>query len=56
MHGHERSVERKIRLWIVRHERDQRKDGRPGRIKARGDAPVERSQRAAHLSQRGRWQ
>jgi hypothetical protein len=52
MHGHERNVERKIRLWILLQERNRRKEGQLGQISMRGDEPVERRQRVVNLRQR----
>lgn len=51
-YGHERSVERKIRFWIVRQERNQRKDGRQDRFKSYGDTPAVRRPRTADMRQR----
>lgn len=46
MHGHGRTVERKIRLWIVQQERNRRnKEGTLDRIKVRGEAPDEQRRR-----------
>jgi len=42
MHGYERNVERKIKVWIALQERSRRKSEQPGR-KARGGAPVVRA-------------
>jgi hypothetical protein len=50
-YGHERNVERRIRLWIVRQERSRRKAGQPARFKAARDTPGVRS-RAADVTQR----
>ena len=55
MHGYERNVERKIRLWIAMQERNQRKGGQPGRAKTRGGAPVERGRRTIDVRQREHW-
>jgi hypothetical protein len=52
MHGHERSVERKIRLWVVQQERNLRKDGQSSRIKAHNDTPAVRRRRAIDTRQR----
>jgi hypothetical protein len=56
MHGHERNVERTIRLWIAQQERNRRKAGQQGRAKARGGAPIERGRRAIDVRQREHWQ
>ena len=32
MHGHERPVERKIRLWVVQQEHNRRQQGERSRI------------------------
>ena len=45
-HGHERSVERTIRLWIAQQERNRHKSERLALTKGRGNAPGKRSQRA----------
>ncbi len=50
--GHERNVERKIRLWIVRQERNQRKGGQSPRFKASRDTPGVRRRHAADITQR----
>ncbi|MGO9249786.1 MAG: hypothetical protein ACLQQB_02460 [Solirubrobacteraceae bacterium] len=42
MHGYERNVERKIKVWIALQERSRRKSEQLGRVKARGGAPVVR--------------
>jgi len=42
MHGHERPVERKIRLWVSRLEEDRRKERQSGRSEAASDVPGER--------------
>jgi hypothetical protein len=47
MHGHESIVERKIRLWIVEQERNQRRATRAARNKARRDTPVVRRRHPA---------
>jgi hypothetical protein len=39
MHGYERNVERRIKVWIALQERSRRK-GELGRTKARSGAPV----------------
>lgn len=51
-YGHERTVERKIRLWIVRQESNQRKGGRSARFKASRDTPGVRRRHAADIPQR----
>lgn len=38
MHGQARTVERKIRLWVVQQERNRRKEGEFGLIGTRGGA------------------
>jgi hypothetical protein len=38
MHGQARTVERKIRLWVVQQERNRRKEGELGLIGARSGA------------------
>jgi hypothetical protein len=45
-HGHERSVERTIRLWIAQQERNRHKSEQLNLTKGLGDAPAERPQRA----------
>ncbi len=45
-HGYERTVERRIRLWVVQQERNRRR-AQAGRDKAAG-APGGQAQRAAH--------
>lgn len=50
-YGHERNVERRIRLWIVRQERTRREAGRPARFKAARDTPGVRG-RAADITRR----
>ena len=42
MHGHSRSVERKIRLWIAQQESNRRMQARLDRHDARVDAPFQR--------------
>jgi hypothetical protein len=42
MHGHSRSVERKIRLWIAQQESNRRMQARLDRREARVDAPLQR--------------
>jgi|HubBroStandDraft_6_1064221.scaffolds.fasta_scaffold62291_1 hypothetical protein len=37
MHGHERPVERKIRLWVSRLEAERRNERQPGRGEPPGD-------------------
>jgi len=44
MHGHERPVERKIRLWVAQLEEDRRRERQPGRSEDVGDALGERRQ------------
>lgn len=51
-YGHERNVERKIRLWIVRQERDRRKGGQAARFKASRDTPGVRRRHAGDLGPR----
>ncbi len=51
-YGHERNVERKIRLWIVRQERDRRKGGQAARFKASRDTPGVRRGHAGDLGPR----
>ncbi len=51
-YGHERNVERKIRLWIARQELNQRKDIQSTRFKASPDTPGVRSRRATDIRQR----
>jgi hypothetical protein len=51
-YGHERNVERRIRLWIVRQERIRRKTGQSARFKASRDTPDMRSRRTADITQR----
>ncbi len=51
-HGNERTVERRIRLWIVRQERSQRKDVQSVRFKASRDTPGVRSRGTADFRQR----
>lgn len=51
-YGHERNVERKIRLWIVRQERDRRKGGQSSRFKASRDTQGVRRRHAADVPQR----
>ena len=48
----ERNVERKIRLWIVRQERNQRKGGQSARFKASRDTPGVRRRHVADITQR----
>lgn len=46
MHGHSRSVERKIRLWIAQQESNRRMQARLDRQAARvDDAPFQRPRR-----------
>jgi hypothetical protein len=58
MHGHERPVERKIRLWVAQLEEDRRKARQPGRSEESGDAFGERHQHVidarAHEQSQGR--
>ena len=42
MHGHSRSVERKIRLWIAQQESNRRMQARLDRREARVDTPLQR--------------
>jgi hypothetical protein len=42
MHGHSRSVERKIRLWIVQQETARRKQARLDHHDARAGASLQR--------------
>jgi hypothetical protein len=42
MHGHSRSVERKIRLWIAQQESARRKQARLDRHDGRDDASPQR--------------
>ena len=51
-YGHERNVERKIRLWIVRQERDRRKGGQSARFKVARDTPGVRRGHAGDLGPR----
>jgi hypothetical protein len=51
-YGHERNVERKIRLWIVRQERNQRKGGLSVRFKASRDTPGVRRRHPADVAPR----
>jgi hypothetical protein len=51
-YGHERNVERKIRLWIVRQERDRRKGGQSARFKASRDTPGVRPRHAGDVGPR----
>ena len=44
MHGHERPVERKIRLWVAKLEEDRRKERALGRSEEVGDALGEHRQ------------
>jgi len=44
MHGHERPVERKIRIWVAQLEEDRRKARQLGRSEDVGDALGERRQ------------
>jgi hypothetical protein len=37
MHGHERPVERKIRLWVAQLEQDRRNERQPSRGEEAGD-------------------
>jgi hypothetical protein len=57
MHGHERPVERKIRLWVAQLEADRRKERALGRSEEVGDGLGERRQRAvdarAHEQRQG---
>lgn len=38
MHGHERPVERKIRLWVVQQEHNRRQQGELSRVDESRDA------------------
>jgi hypothetical protein len=49
MHGHERPVERKIRLWVSQQEEDRRKERQLGRIEEARDALGERRQRVVDV-------
>lgn len=51
-YGQERNVERKIRLWIVRQERDRRKGGQSSRFKAARDTPGVRRRHASDIAPR----
>jgi hypothetical protein len=51
-HGHERTVERMNRLWIVQQERNQRKAAQRGPFKAHSDTPAVRRRRAVDARQR----
>ena len=51
-YGHERNVERKIRLWIVRQESDRRKGGQSARFKASRDTPGVRRRHAGEIRPR----
>ncbi len=55
MYGNARTIERRIRLWIVQEERNRRKDGQLARTHARGDTPVESRQRVGSLRKRPQW-
>jgi hypothetical protein len=56
MNGNARTVERRIRVWIVQQERNRRNEGQTGRIKGRLDGPVEQRRRVSTLRQRKQWQ
>ena len=51
-YGHERNVERKIRLWIVRQERNQRKGEQSAGLKASRDTPGVRRRHPADIAPR----
>jgi hypothetical protein len=51
-YGHERTVERKIRLWIVRQERDRRKSAQAARFKTSRDTPGVRRRHAGDVGPR----
>lgn len=51
-YGHERNVERKIRLWIVRQELNQRKGEQLARFKVSRDTPGVRRRHSAEIPQR----
>jgi hypothetical protein len=57
MHGHERPVERKIRLWVSQQEEDRRKERLLGRVEETSDVLGERRQRVvdarAHEQRQG---
>jgi hypothetical protein len=55
MHGNARSVERKIRLWVIQQERNRRQEAQRGQVNARGSAPVEQRQRTINLRMREHW-
>ncbi len=54
MHGHSRSVERKIRLWIAQQESNRRTQIRLDRQDARADAPLQRPRRLSDARQHKR--
>jgi SLT domain-containing protein len=56
MNGNARTIERRIRLWIVQEERNRRREGQLVRMHARGDTPTEPRQRAVSLRKRPQWQ
>jgi hypothetical protein len=56
MHGNTRSVERRIRLWIVQQERSRRKQGQPGRTGVRENQSGEQRQPAVNVRKREQWQ
>ncbi len=55
MHGHARTVEHRIRLWVVQQERNRRKERQPNRVNANVATPVEQRQRAVETRKREHW-
>jgi hypothetical protein len=56
MYGNARTIERRIRLWIVQEERNRRRENQLPRIHGRTDTPIEPRQRAVSLRKRTQWQ
>jgi hypothetical protein len=55
MHGNERNVERRIKLWIVQQERNRRRAAQLGRPGTRASAPADGRDRAVSLRKRAQW-
>ena len=55
MDGNARTIERRVRLWIVQEQRSRCKEGQLARMYARGDTPVSPRQRVGSLRKRPQW-
>jgi hypothetical protein len=55
MHGNERNVERRIRLWVVQQERNRRRESQLGRAAPRTSPTTQARERAVSLRKRAQW-